>query len=291
MELLDGKKTSLEIQNELSEKVKSLVLNGSNPPHLAAVLVGDDGPSRTYVNAKVKACDKVGFKSTLHHLTSDVSELELLKIIKELNEDDSVDGFIVQLPLPNHIDNNKITLAISPKKDVDGFHPENIGKMTLGLPTFLPATPNGVMELLKRYDIPTEGKKTVVIGRSSIVGTPMSILMSRKSNPGNSTVTLAHSRTKNLDDICKQADILIVAIGIPEFVTSNMVKPNAVVIDVGIHRIEDTSKKNGFRLIGDVNFNEVSSKCSYITPVPGGVGPMTIASLLTNTYIASNERN
>ena len=291
MELLDGKKTSLEIQNELSEKVKSLVLNGSNPPHLAAVLVGDDGPSRTYVNAKVKACDKVGFKSTLYHLSSDASELELLKIIKELNEDDSVDGFIVQLPLPNHIDNNKITLAISPKKDVDGFHPENIGKMTLGLPTFLPATPNGVMELLKRYDIPTEGKKTVVIGRSSIVGTPMSILMSRKSNPGNSTVTLAHSRTKNLDDICKQADILIVAIGIPEFVTSNMVKPNAVVIDVGIHRIEDTSKKNGFRLIGDVNFSEVSSKCSYITPVPGGVGPMTIASLLMNTYIASNERN
>ena len=291
MELLDRKKTSLEIQNELSEKVKSLVLNGSNPPHLAAVLVGDDGPSKTYVNAKVKACDRVGFKSTLHHLSSEVSEVEVLKIIKELNEDDSVDGFIVQLPLPDHIDGKKITLAISPKKDVDGFHPENVGKMTLGLPTFLPATPNGVMELLKRYEVPTEGKKTVVIGRSSIVGTPMSILMSRKSNPGNSTVTLAHSRTKNLDDICKQADILIVAIGIPEFVTSNMVKPNAVVIDVGIHRIEDTSKKNGFRLIGDVNFSEVSSKCSYITPVPGGVGPMTIASLLMNTYIASNERN
>ena len=291
MELLDGKKTSLEIQDELSEKVKSLVSNGLNPPHLVAVLVGDDGPSKTYVNAKVKACDRVGFKSTLHHLSSEVSEVEVLKIIKELNEDDSVDGFIVQLPLPDHIDGKKITLAISPKKDVDGFHPENVGKMTLGLPTFLPATPNGVMELLKRYEVPTEGKKTVVIGRSSIVGTPMSILMSRKSNPGNSTVTLAHSRTKNLDDICKQADILIVAIGIPEFVTSNMVKPNAVVIDVGIHRIEDTSKKNGFRLIGDVNFNEVSSKCSYITPVPGGVGPMTIASLLTNTYIASNERN
>ena len=291
MELLDGKKTSLEIQDELSEKVKSLVSNGLNPPHLVAVLVGDDGPSKTYVNAKVKACDRVGFKSTLHHLSSEVSEVEILKIIKELNEDDSVDGFIVQLPLPNHIDGKKITLAISPKKDVDGFHPENVGKMTLGLPTFLPATPNGVMELLKRYEVPTEGKKTVVIGRSSIVGTPMSILMSRKSNPGNSTVTLAHSRTKNLDDICKQADILIVAIGIPEFVTSNMVKPNAVVIDVGIHRIEDTSKKNGFRLIGDVNFSEVSSKCSYITPVPGGVGPMTIASLLMNTYIASNERN
>ena len=291
MELLDGKKTSLEIQDELSKKVKSLVSNGLNPPHLVAVLVGNDGPSKTYVNAKVKACDRVGFKSTLHHLSSKVSEVEILKIIKELNEDDSVDGFIVQLPLPDHIDDNKITLAISPKKDVDGFHPENVGKMTLGIPAFLPATPNGIMELLKRYEVPTEGKKTVVIGRSSIVGTPMSILMSRKSNPGNSTVTLAHSRTKNLDDLCKQADILIVAIGIPEFVTSNMVKPNAVVIDVGIHRIEDTSKKNGFRLIGDVNFSEVSSKCSYITPVPGGVGPMTIASLLMNTLIASNERN
>ena len=291
MELLDGKKTSLEIQDELSKKVKSLVSNGLNPPHLVAVLVGNDGPSKTYVNAKVKACDRVGFKSTLHHLSSKVSEVEILKIIKELNEDDSVDGFIVQLPLPDHIDDNKITLAISPKKDVDGFHPENVGKMTLGIPAFLPATPNGIMELLKRYKVPTEGKKTVVIGRSSIVGTPMSILMSRKSNPGNSTVTLAHSRTKNLDDLCKQADILIVAIGIPEFVTSNMVKPNAVVIDVGIHRIEDTSKKNGFRLIGDVNFSEVSSKCSYITPVPGGVGPMTIASLLMNTFIASNERN
>tara|TARA_B110000858_G_scaffold49790_1_gene57553 strand:- start:1389 stop:2264 length:876 start_codon:yes stop_codon:yes gene_type:complete len=291
MELLDGKKTSLEIQDELSKKVKSLVSNGLNPPHLVAVLVGNDGPSKTYVNAKVKACDRVGFKSTLHHLSSKVSEVEILKIIKELNEDDSVDGFIVQLPLPDHIDDNKITLAISPKKDVDGFHPENVGKMTLGIPAFLPATPNGIMELLKRYEVPTEGKKTVVIGRSSIVGTPMSILMSRKSNPGNSTVTLAHSRTKNLDDLCKQADILIVAIGIPEFVTSNMVKPNAVVIDVGIHRIEDTSKKNGFRLIGDVNFSEVSSKCSYITPVPGGVGPMTIASLLMNTFIASNERN
>ena len=291
MELLDGKKTSLEIQDELSKKVKSLVSNGLNPPHLVAVLVGNDGPSKTYVNAKVKACDRVGFKSTLHHLSFKVSEVEILKIIKELNEDDSVDGFIVQLPLPDHIDDNKITLAISPKKDVDGFHPENVGKMTLGIPAFLPATPNGIMELLKRYEVPTEGKKTVVIGRSSIVGTPMSILMSRKSNPGNSTVTLAHSRTKNLDDLCKQADILIVAIGIPEFVTSNMVKPNAVVIDVGIHRIEDTSKKNGFRLIGDVNFSEVSSKCSYITPVPGGVGPMTIASLLMNTFIASNERN
>jgi methylenetetrahydrofolate dehydrogenase (NADP+)/methenyltetrahydrofolate cyclohydrolase len=258
---------------------------------LAAILVGEDGASRTYVNAKVKACEKIGFKSTLHKLNADVSQSELLKLIDTLNRDNSIDGFIVQLPLPKHIDDNKITLAINPRKDVDGFHPENVGKMTLGLPTFLPATPNGIMELLKRYNIETEGKNTVVIGRSSIVGTPMSILMSRKSNPGNSTVTLAHSKTQNLKDICLKADILIAAIGIPEFVTSNMVKPNAVVIDVGIHRIEDDSKKNGFRLIGDVKFDEVSSVCSFISPVPGGVGPMTIASLLMNTYLACNGRD
>lgn len=291
MELLDGKKTSLEIQNELGAKVKELVKKGKNSPHLAAILVGEDGASRTYVNAKVKACEKVGFKSTLHKLNADVSQSELLKLIDTLNKDNSIDGFIVQLPLPKHIDDDKITLAINPKKDVDGFHPENVGKMTLGLPTFLPATPNGIMELLKRYNIKTEGKNTVVIGRSSIVGTPMSILMSRKSNPGNSTVTLAHSKTQNLKDICLKADILIAAIGIPEFVTSNMVKPNAVVIDVGIHRIEDNSKKNGFRLIGDVKFDEVSSVCSFISPVPGGVGPMTIASLLMNTYLACNGRD
>lgn len=291
MELLDGKKTSLEIQNELGAKVKKLVKKGKTPPHLAAILVGEDGASRTYVNAKVKACENIGFKSTLHKLNADVSQSELLKLIDTLNRDNSIDGFIVQLPLPKHIDDNKITLAINPKKDVDGFHPENVGKMTLGLPTFLPATPNGIMELLKRYNIETEGKNTVVIGRSSIVGTPMSILMSRKSNPGNSTVTLAHSKTQNLKDICLKADILIAAIGLPEFVTSNMVKPNAVVIDVGIHRIEDDSKKNGFRLIGDVKFDEVSSICSYISPVPGGVGPMTIASLLMNTYLACNGRD
>jgi len=291
MELLDGKKTSLEIQNELGAKVKKLVKNGGTPPHLAAILVGEDGPSRTYVNAKVKACEKIGFKSTLHKLNADVSQSELLKLIDTLNRDNSIDGFIVQLPLPKHIDDNKITLAINPRKDVDGFHPENVGKMTLGLPTFLPATPNGIMELLKRYNIETEGKNTVIIGRSSIVGTPMSILMSRKSNPGNSTVTLAHSKTQNLKDICLRADILIAAIGIPEFVTSNMVKPNAVVIDVGIHRIEDNSKKNGFRLIGDVKFDEVSSVSSFISPVPGGVGPMTIASLLMNTYLACNGRD
>jgi methylenetetrahydrofolate dehydrogenase (NADP+)/methenyltetrahydrofolate cyclohydrolase len=291
MELLDGKKTSLEIQNELGAKVKKLVKKGETPPHLAAILVGEDGPSRTYVNAKVKACEKIGFKSTLHKLNADVSQSELLKLIDTLNRDNSIDGFIVQLPLPKHIDDNKITLAINPRKDVDGFHPENVGKMTLGLPTFLPATPNGIMELLKRYNIETEGKNTVIIGRSSIVGTPMSILMSRKSNPGNSTVTLAHSKTQNLKDICLRADILIAAIGIPEFVTSNMVKPNAVVIDVGIHRIEDNSKKNGFRLIGDVKFDEVSSVSSFISPVPGGVGPMTIASLLMNTYLACNGRD
>jgi len=291
MELLDGKKTSLEIQNELGDKVKKLIKKGETPPHLAAILVGEDGASRTYVNAKVKACEKIGFKSTLHKLNADVSQSELLKLIDTLNRDNSIDGFIVQLPLPKHIDDNKITLAINPRKDVDGFHPENVGKMTLGLPTFLPATPNGIMELLKRYNIETEGKNTVVIGRSSIVGTPMSILMSRKSNPGNSTVTLAHSKTQNLKDICLKADILIAAIGIPEFVTLDMVKPNAVVIDVGIHRIEDDSKKNGFRLIGDVKFDEVSSVCSFISPVPGGVGPMTIASLLMNTYLACNGRD
>ena len=291
MELLDGKKTSLEIQNELGAKVKKLVKKGKTPPHLAAILVGEDGASRTYVNAKVKACEKIGFKSTLYKLNADVSQSELIKLIDSLNRDNSIDGFIVQLPLPKHIDDDKITLSINPRKDVDGFHPENVGKMTLGLPTFLPATPNGIMELLKRYNIQTEGKNTVVIGRSSIVGTPMSILMSRKSNPGNSTVTLAHSKTQNLKEICKKADILIAAIGIPEFVTSEMVKPNAVVIDVGIHRIEDKSKKNGFRLIGDVKFDEVSSVCSFISPVPGGVGPMTIASLLMNTYLASNGRD
>ena len=291
MNILDGKKTSLDIQNELGFRVKKLIENGLKAPHLAAVLVGDNGASRTYVNAKVKACERVGFKSTLHHLDAHITQEELLSLVNQLNNDDSVDGFIVQLPLPDHIDENQITLSINPKKDVDGFHPENVGKMTLGLPSFLPATPNGIMELLKRYNIPTEGKNTVVIGRSNIVGTPVSILMSRKSNPGNSTVTLAHSRTKNLKEICINADILIVAIGIPEFISADMVKPNAVVIDVGIHRIEDSSKKSGFKLLGDVKFDEVCKKCSFITPVPGGVGPMTIASLLMNTYLACNEKN
>ena len=284
MKILDGKKTSLTIQQELAQMVKEKVGKGLKRPHLAAILVGDDGPSQTYVNAKVKACDRIGFKSTLIKLESTISEEELLNRIHHLNIDRDVDGFIVQLPLPDHIDESKVTLAIDPKKDVDGFHPMNVGNMTLGLPAFLPATPNGIIELLKRYDIETEGKNCVVIGRSSIVGTPVSILLSRKSKTGNATVTLAHSRTKDLPRICKSADIIVVAIGKPLFLTEDMVKEGAVIIDVGIHRINDETKKNGFRLIGDVDFDNVAQKTSYITPVPGGVGPMTIASLLLNTY-------
>lgn len=284
MKILDGKKTSLTIQQELAQMVKEKVGKGLKRPHLAAILVGDDGPSQTYVNAKVKACDRIGFKSTLIKLESTISEDKLLNKIHHLNIDHDVDGFIVQLPLPDHIDESKVTLAIDPKKDVDGFHPMNVGNMTLGLPAFLPATPNGIIELLKRYDVETEGKNCVVIGRSSIVGTPVSILLSRKSKTGNATVTLAHSRTKDLPRICKSADIIVVAIGRPLFLTEDMVKEGAVIIDVGIHRINDETKKNGFRLIGDVDFDNVAPKTSYITPVPGGVGPMTIASLLLNTY-------
>ena len=290
MQILDGKKTSLAIQEELTKKVKLLTSKGKKPPHLAAILVGDNGASRTYVNAKVKACQRIGFQSSLIELDNNVTEEELLDEVRKLNTNASVDGFIVQLPLPSHINENKVILSIDPNKDVDGFHPENIGKMTLGMPSFLPATPNGIMELLKRYDIPTEGKQTVVLGRSNIVGTPISILMSRKNYPGNSTVTLAHSRTGNLKQVCLNADILIVAIGIPQFITAEMIKPGAVVIDVGIHREEDSSKKNGFKLLGDVDFANASEKCSFITPVPGGVGPMTIASLLMNTYIANNGK-
>ena len=284
MKILDGKKTSLTIQQELAQMVKEKVGKGLKRPHLAAILVGDDGPSQTYVNAKVKACDRIGFKSTLIKLESTISEEELLNKIQHLNIDHDVDGFIVQLPLPDHIDESKVTLAIDPKKDVDGFHPMNVGNMTLGLPAFLPATPNGIIELLKRYDIETEGKNCVIIGRSSIVGTPVSILLSRKTKTGNATVTLAHSRTKDLPRICKSADVIVVAIGKPLFLTEDMVKEGAVIIDVGIHRINDETKKNGFRLIGDVDFDNVAQKTSYITPVPGGVGPMTIASLLLNTY-------
>lgn len=289
MQLLDGKKTSQDIQLELAELVKQKVKAGGKSPHLAAVLVGENGASLTYVNAKVKACDRVGFKSSLVKLSEHISEEDLLKEINKLNNDDDVDGFIVQLPLPAHIDETKVTLAIDPSKDVDGFHPQNVGRMALGLPTFLPATPNGVIELLKRYNVITEGKNCVVVGRSNIVGSPMSILMSRKGNPGNATVTLVHSRTKNISEITKEADILIVALGVPEFIKGNMVKEGAVVIDVGIHRVEDSTAKRGFRLKGDVKFDEVAPKCSFISPVPGGVGPMTIASLLMNTYQSIND--
>lgn len=286
MKIIDGKSTSLEIQQELYDQVLLIKENGGKVPHLAAVLVGNDGASQTYVNAKVKACQRVGFESSLIQLETSINEKDLLTEIQKLNDNNDVDGFIVQLPLPNHIDESKVTLAISPKKDVDGFHPQNVGRMNLGLPTYLPATPNGVMELLKRYEIETSGKNCVVVGRSHIVGSPMSILMSKKDNPGNATVTLVHSRTKDVKSITKQADILIVALGVPEFITADMVKEGAVVIDVGIHRIDDPSAKRGFRLKGDVKFDEVAPKCSFITPVPGGVGPMTIASLLMNTLKA-----
>jgi len=291
MTLLDGKATSAQIKEELADAVIKLKAEGKKVPHLAAVLVGDDGASRTYVNAKVKACEKIGFKSTLMRRETDITEVELMQVIADLNNDDDIDGFIVQLPLPKHINETNVTLAISPAKDVDGFHPESLGNMVLGIPGYLPATPNGIMEMLKRYDIETSGKNCVVIGRSNIVGTPMSILLSRNTNPGNCTVTLAHSRTKNLAEITRKADILVVAIGKPEFVTADMVKEDAVVIDVGIHRIEDPTAKRGFRLKGDVKFDEVSEKSSFITPVPGGVGPMTIASLLQNTLKAVFLKN
>ena len=290
MELLDGRATSEKIKIQLKSKVDQLLAEGHPKPHLAAVLVGEDGASLTYVNAKVKACKKIGFDSTLIQLPQDCSEKELLQKVDQLNKDDNIDGFIVQLPLPPHINEKKITLAISPKKDVDGFHPENIGRMSLGLPCFLPATPNGVMELLKEYQIPTEGKNCVIIGRSSIVGTPLSILLSRNSSPGNATVTLTHSRTKKLADFCRNADILISAIGKAAFIKENMIKKNAVIIDVGINRIEDTSKKSGYRLAGDVDFNSVKEKAAFLTPVPGGVGPMTIASLLKNTFQAYENK-
>jgi methylenetetrahydrofolate dehydrogenase (NADP+)/methenyltetrahydrofolate cyclohydrolase len=291
MNLIDGRQTARELKEELKGKVEQLKRKTGKVPHLAAVLVGDDGGSITYVNAKVKACEAIGFDSTLIRYDAEVSEKELLNKVKELNQDPTINGFIVQLPLPSHIDEKKVTLAISPEKDVDGFHPENIGRMSLGLPGFLPATPNGIMQLLKRYEIETEGKHCVVIGRSAIVGTPMSILLSRNAQPGNATVTLTHSRTKNLKEICRSADILIAAIGKPAFVTADMVKEGAVVIDVGTSRIPDDSKKSGYRLSGDVDFAEVSPKCAYISPVPGGVGPMTIASLLFNTMQAFKRQN
>jgi methylenetetrahydrofolate dehydrogenase (NADP+)/methenyltetrahydrofolate cyclohydrolase len=285
MTILDGKKTSNDIKAEIAESVKEITANGSRPPHLAAIIVGDDGASLTYVGSKVRACKKVGFDSTLIKLSENILEQELLLKVKELNENDAIDGYIVQLPLPKHIDSQKILMAVDPSKDVDGFHPTNFGKMALNLPTFISATPYGIMELLDRYNVETSGKHTVVIGRSDIVGRPISILMSRKSNPGNSTVTLAHSRTRNIKELTLQADIIISALGSPNFVTENMVKDGVVVVDVGITRVKDDSKK-GYRIVGDVDYENVSKKSSFITPVPGGVGPMTIAMLLTNTLQA-----
>ncbi|MES3008288.1 MAG: tetrahydrofolate dehydrogenase/cyclohydrolase catalytic domain-containing protein [Pseudomonadota bacterium] len=290
MQLLDGKLTSEQIKTEIAAQVRDIKARGGKAPHLAAILVGNDGASETYVNNKVLDCKQVGFESTLIRLPAEISEAELLRRIEELNNDDAIDGFIVQVPLPKHIDEDKVTLAISPAKDVDGFSPASVGRMCLGMPTFVSATPNGIMELLRRYKIDTVGKHCVVVGRSNIVGTPMSILMSRNSNPGNSTVTLVHSRTPNMAEICRSADILIVAIGKPDFVTADMVKDGAVVVDVGITRVADASRPSGFRLVGDVHFESVKDKCSFITPVPGGVGPMTRASLLQNTLKAQALR-
>ncbi len=286
MVLLDGKKTSNDIKEELAVEVAKIKADGGKVPHLAAIIVGDNGASITYVNAKVKACEKVGFGSSLIKMPVETTQEELLAKIDELNNDDVVDGFIVQLPLPDHIDEETVLNAVSPTKDVDGFHPANFGKVALGLPSFIPATPNGILELLKRYEVETSGKHCVVVGRSNIVGLPMSILMGQNNYPGNCTVTLTHSRTKNLAEITKTADILIVALGKAEFITGDMVKDGVTVIDVGITRVADDSKKSGFRLLGDVHFESVSPKSEFITPVPGGVGPMTIASLMQNTLKA-----
>lgn len=288
--LIDGKLTSSQIKSEIATRVAEIKAEGGKTPHLAAILVGSDGASQTYVNAKVKACGECGFESTLVRLEETVSEEELLKVVEEINENPDIDGLIVQLPLPKHISVEKVTNKIKPEKDVDGFTPANVGRMALNWPAYVAATPYGIVELLKRYNIETSGKNCVVIGRSHIVGSPMSILMARNGYPGNATVTLTHSRTANLPEIAKTADILIVALGKPHFVTADMVKPGAVVIDVGIHRIEDASKKSGFRLVGDVKFEEVSEIASAITPVPGGVGPMTIASLLYNTLLSAEKK-
>lgn len=286
MILLDGKKTSDDIKNEIAEEVKSRKAAGLKTPHLAAIIVGTDGASMTYVNSKVKSCQKVGFNSTLIDLPEDTTEEQLLHEIEELNNDKDIDGFIVQLPLPKQIDEQKVLMAVDPDKDVDGFHPVNVGKMTLDLPSFLPATPYGILELLERYEVETSGKNVVVIGRSHIVGRPMSILLSQKRKVGNATVTIAHSRTKNLDSITREADIIVAALGIAEFLKGDMVKEGATIIDVGITRVPDKTRKRGYRLAGDVDFESVSKKAGYITPVPGGVGPMTIAMLLKNTLQA-----
>ena len=282
MVVLDGKRIRNDIKNEIALEVKSMTAKGNRPPHLAAIIVGNDGASLTYVGSKVRACKRVGFDSSLISLSESINENELLDKVNQLNNDDNIDGYIVQLPLPKHINSQKILMSVDPEKDVDGFHPTNFGRMALNLPTFISATPYGIMELLKRYDVQTEGKHTVVIGRSDIVGKPISLLMGLKTNPGNSTVTMVHSRTKNIKDLIKQADIIISALGIPNFVKEDMVKDGVVVIDVGITRVKDNSEK-GYKIIGDVDYENVSKKASFITPVPGGVGPMTIAMLLKNT--------
>jgi len=289
MIILDGKKTANDIKEEIAVEVNSIISSGGKKPHLSAILVGNDGASETYVSAKVKACEKVGFNSTLVRLNNDVSQEDLLAEVKKINNNPDIDGLIVQLPLPKHIDEMKVTESIDPEKDVDGFHPTNIGRMVLNLPTYLPATPAGILELLKRYKVETSGKHCVVIGRSHIVGSPMSILMARNNTPGNCTVTLTHSRTNNLKKITKTADILIVALGKAEFVTSDMIKEGVCIIDVGITRVKSDKTKSGWKLLGDVNFEDVKEKSSFITPVPGGVGPMTIAMLLQNTLMSSKE--
>ena len=287
MQILDGRKIANDIKDEIADVVSNLRSNNKKVPHLAAILVGDDGASETYINAKVKACERVGFRSTLIRLKEDVSEDKLIDNIRNINLDSDIDGLIVQLPLPGHIDEIKVKQAICPSKDVDGFHPENVGKMALNLPTYLPATPAGILELLTRYNIDISGKHCVVIGRSHIVGSPISILLARNSSPGNATVTLTHSRTKNLKEITNKADILIVALGKASFVTSDMVKEGVCIIDVGISRIKSSKTKSGWKLLGDVDFESVKEKTSFITPVPGGVGPMTIAMLLKNTLISN----
>ena len=290
MTILDGKKTSEALKQGIAEEVKQLKAAGKKVPHLAAVLVGDNGASITYVNSKVKACEQVGFASTLVKLPADITEEALLKEIDKLNANADIDGYIVQLPLPKHIDEQKILLAVDPKKDVDGFHPANFGRIALDMEAFIPATPFGIMELLKRYEVPTKGKHVVVVGRSHIVGRPISILLSQKGAQGNATVTLTHSHTPNLADFTRQADIIVMALGIPEFLKGDMVKEGVTVIDVGITRLQDDNAPKGYRIVGDVAFDEVKNKASYITPVPGGVGPMTIAMLLKNTLLACKWR-
>ena len=289
MQLIDGKAIAAKIKEEIAAEVKQIIANGGKRPHLAAILVGHDGGSETYVASKVKACEECGFTSTLIRYETDITEEMLLNKVLELNNDPDIDGFIVQLPLPKHIDEQKVTEAIDYRKDVDGFHPVNVGRLSIGLPCFLSATPNGIMELLARYGIETKGKKCVVLGRSNIVGKPMASLMMQKSIPGDATVTVCHSHTENIADECRKADIIIAALGQPNFVKAGMVKEGAVVIDVGTTRIKDDTRKSGFRLCGDVDFDNVAPKCSYITPVPGGVGPMTIVSLMKNTLLAGKR--